>query len=775
MAQSKSYENIITLVQISDGAQGPAGPQGPSGEALYRIETNTEEVLQFFNSSGYELTPNIIKITIYDGNGEKLGNDKVTPLITFYNQNELKDFTGCLGYNQETKTWLFNFAILESMQENSSSATSEDLDPSLDYYESFSSFRVQGFVIDITFTKEDQLYSKKLVFRNGLTDEMLKFSVEATNINASINSKKLKFDENGLTITGAGFRIEGIKEGKTVTNLEADDDGNLKLINIISNSGTIGGFSIGNSTLKSADGQSLILNGESGLIEANNIVLGENVTVTDSIKFNYSSNEALYQGTITNPSKKNGVFIQGGQVINNILVPSLEIKTSGDARFGKIHINSNTSTIYANYTDDPDSATAWKLTPKEAVFNNIVANGSIETAVFKKAYTQAVGGTMIFKPCYQIDKINFLKYDEGKGEYLYQIFGQEAIESVAESYVWLNNGTNQFDSGQIEKVLEDGSVLIKTKAELSNLESYKYLLDLGTETDAAIIGINASSVYVGENHILPKGLTMSHYQKGLAIKNPDLFLGDLSSVNSGWTGYGLYSSNVRLIGSLTTVQRNEGMQYYAGVNTLNGKPANFTNTDHGFLDRSPIVFWAGARDENEPWDSNFLVTQNGSVKMQKAYIKDTVFTKGTIIGATIKAAEIRGDGLNGGLSIYDTSGGIAFYGTYIGNDGKKIEKETCRINTEGLSSNNDSVGVNLIRKIDQYWEKTSLTNNGLSFYRGLQETALGELAVITSTGSGVQIKNSSAKFVEFEANKIVFGNNMRYVKRQSDGYDLYID
>lgn len=115
-----------------------------------------------------------------------------------------------------------------------------------------------------------------------------------------------------------------------------------------------------------------------------------------------------------------------------------------------------------------------------------------------------------------------------------------------------------------------------------------------------VMGINGTGVSVADGLIRPRGLTITELGRQ---DLPRVFLGDLSRLDASKSGYGLYSDNVYLNGSLTT---EVGKNSYAGVNTLNGSRAQVFGTGfNGFrevpseIDSSRIVFWAGAESTSE--------------------------------------------------------------------------------------------------------------------------------------------------------------------------------
>ena len=134
------------------------------------------------------------------------------------------------------------------------------------------------------------------------------------------------------------------------------------------------------------------------------------------------------------------------------------------------------------------------------------------------------------------------------------------------------------------------------------------MIILGKEKDL-IIGINSNNGSDPSNFLKPCGFTVTEFTLGGTTgnkyvdmtQNPKVFFGDLDKSGITFTdsqdlkGFGLYSENVYLTGSLTTQIDNNSSSTYAGINTLNGATASKFNPELGVAaDNSKIVFWAGA-------------------------------------------------------------------------------------------------------------------------------------------------------------------------------------
>ena len=519
-----------------------------------------------------------------------------------------------------------------------------------------------------TFLQDGKAVATKLIpYDYGVPKSLAEFNVNATNINAAVNSSIMEFSEDGLSLINTGFSIckpsfvqteDTSKEsGKTYYEfvdgkyqkvdgdfeadgiyyeleqgdkvLWADDDGNLELEGVIAaTGGTIGGFTIGTNSLQST---------------------------SEYIK--------LYGN-------------------------------AGKAEFGSIIIDGSQSTLSSN---------SWIITPEKAVFNNIVANGAIETAVFKVGSVQAAGGAMIFRPSYRIEKI------EGN-----RVTLDQTLEASPGQYVWLVSDAQY----EIRKIRSINGSNLELDSGSTSTSAPKTLVFLGDEGDL-VIGINSGSNQIANGHIFGNGLTMNGFNpEGKGPEDlPALFLGNLTSL-SGLEGFGLYADNVYLNGSLTTKIDNGSS--YAGINTISGVAANkFTRADkYGendelTIDTSSIVFWAGSKSKNgeDIQKAKFQVTEQGSLYASHAEIENSVFLGGTLKAVDIYTATLHGldaennNGGPAGLRIGSTSQGITFLEESLDQDSADI----FTINANGMYTSNG----NYFTKIDRITKDVSLISNDI--------------------------------------------------------------
>lgn len=551
----------------------------------------------------------------------------------------------------------------------------------------------------------DLLAMKAIPLEFGTSEDMARFALTANAIQMAVNNSKLVFDAtNGLTIQNGGLRI--ISMDGTTTLMEYNPTGNaLRIVGngeftgtvhategsftgdvsadtLIARGGDIGGFIIQNNGLYSksgavqtetgynTDGSLIKLLGENGRIDAENINLGVGAHINKYIQL---GNAFLWN---PNDSDANNTLLEAGAV---------KLSQTGELKLGQITLNGPGSEVYGN---------SFSIKPDQANFSNINASGKISTVVFEQNHLQSVGGSMMFKPSYKIveQSNNTLILDE------------KFLGNVGD-YVCLVKADGTTISGLIQIGIVDGNtVTVSTQLPAETLVS---LIDLGQNGDI-IIGINSNNSET--NYLKPRGMTISEFcisGDGLLAKgdiagtyvdvmvpgedgseslfasdgridtsqNPKVFLGDLDNSKINFMsdeithkGFGLYSENVYLIGSLTTKVVSDSGPTFAGVNTLNGASATkFIGESGAVDDTSKIVFWAGSASTTNAdiQQSPFQITERGSLYAAQGLFEGAIITQSRIQGADIYAARIHGTGREDyndyGLAFYDADDGLVFY------------------------------------------------------------------------------------------------------------------
>ena len=464
--------------------------------------------------------------------------------------------------------------------------------------------------------------------------------------------------EDGLQIRGKGFEIlDAVGEKKLLhfdgeklclSGIEATDGffkgkieatsgsfkGKIEATDATFEAGNIGGFLIGKGKLSSVNGK-IILDGAQEKITANEIELGTGATISEYIK--------LGNAFIRNPDKSNKTFIESKEI---------KVLDNGTAYFGGIEIDGKNSEI---------KGVNFSITPEEANFQNVTVKGKISTSIFEKGSTQVVGGSLLFNDSYRIISYN-TNYD-GQNNITgvtYNLDQKPVSDSIKQNDLVLIV-TNTTCKQRTVKSIIDKSVTVYGASPDGTPE----LLVVIGAAGGLVMGINSSNSTMAGGALFRRGLTLREANsEGYNDDLPSLFLGDLGALGSDYKGYGLYADNVHLRGSLTTLSTTGKS---AGINTTSGVKGLSSIAG----DDSSIIFWAGANDTSEKaiQEAPFHVTEDGYIYARQAKMECSIFAKGEIIGATLKAAEIRGwsqpssgdIGSTAALSIYDADRGIGFY------------------------------------------------------------------------------------------------------------------
>ena len=693
-----SYLWTWTKVIYSDGSSTDTFSKSYLGKDAnaYYIETNQEEVLIFKTSQGSQTSPAILKIKMY-----KL------PLTS---NSEPIDFSKNYRFGYIDGDGVFNDLITEKYAKYYSyNEASNVFSYSIqDLINNYTDVIPTNTVLKFAYLENNEEIAIKIIpYQFGTSEDMAKFAVTAASINAAVGKSTLEFDADGLTIRNGHFEIidnkdvsllqytppsgtEGSGLLEITGKIHATDGEFNGKINAIE--GDIGGFIIDNDGLYSKSGSvkedtsnsNIRLLGEKGEIYAKNITLGTSAQIEEYIQ--------LGNAFLRNPDKAEGkLLLEAGEI---------KLNDEGVLQLGTTKLDGKTSTITGNN---------WSITPDYANFKNINVSGKISTAVFEQSHVQSVGGSMIFKPSYKVEGYEPGKNGNGDKLILDREFSGKIDEINEEgqvtnrNYVYLVKTDGTLVEGQISitgKDDEKKTVVISSNLNLNsqsednsqsenNSNPLVSLIDIGTE-GSLIIGVNSNGVEAGllrpcgftiteynvlsnaESNIESNAETDTDFDTGSNInsfQNPKVFFGDLKKSGikitntQGLEGFGLYSENVYLTGSLTTqINNKDSESTYAGVNTLNSVPATKFTKDNVTTDSSKIVFWAGATDISQIKDAPFQVTEQGSLYAAQGLFEGAIISKSEIKGADIYAARIHGylnDETNS-LTFYDASKGIIF-------------------------------------------------------------------------------------------------------------------
>ena len=703
---SKEYTTWTTITNIKDGTSGGSG-EGGSLE-YYETELSTDEVVKFKNKDGsITLSPTNISLYTY-----RIINNLKTRVENF--ENWIFGLYVALDSNYDSPVLIAENNDLYFQREYKSVGDEEnkeqilnedflhkhniplgDLILSANCNETLLNFiKEQEGVILIKITPPDgPEIILPINFRYGLSSEMATFNIHAAGFNAAIKNSQLSFSEEGLELKNAIIKaIKTNAQGEKKTTFEIDSQGNAYFSGelnaasgtfsgditaakgtfsgaISAREGSIGGFIISEGRLYSPipegqDSSSLVLYGEEGKVVAKNIEIGTGATITEYIKLGEGAR-------IWNPEFAEGKILEAG---------SISLTNDGILNIGNIIISGKEGGSIKNSSIDR----RWEINSDgTAVFNEIYAdNVHLANTILETGSVQTVGSLMLFKDSWAIDEIdeddNLIinsRVNLEPGDWIY--CGKEVYRIFSVNYSESSNST------------------IISLEEAHSLTNQNIITKFGKSNKDYIFSIfggaadNSSNLWPFAKN---NSLTISSFNEPQETSkeklqyNTRLILGDLSSIEGG-SGFGLYSDNVVLNGSLITNTGNS----YAGINTTTG--VNALQEFHG-EDSSRIVFWAGSDSKNmgDMQKAPFQITENGSLYAQKGHFKGSIITDATIEASTLKAAVIYGSENESNqptLKIYDAhasdnSGGIGFYSS-IGTSTEEDDIEILRITGTGMS------------------------------------------------------------------------------------------
>ena len=652
---STTYSDGKTTIAYSVSYSGIDGTDANT----YYIETNQEEILLFKeyreDDEGNKIevstfSPSTLSFRIYENpkqtDSEQIELTESNFSLEIQNEDSFELVEGSfltLGQIEENGRVLEENTVFFDIGQYYNSLTEENQKKLIS-----SNFQIFRF----SYLINNKIAAIKIFqLRKGVSEDMATFNLHAAGFNAAIQNTKLDFSAEGLKVFNGGIKIidnnqqdvfyadslgnlvlkgtvystNGEFTGKVIAT-EGEFNGAIK-----ASSGTIGGFTINEENLISADG-TIELNGKTGYITAETINLGTGAKIAEYIELpTYNENgEIISTAKIYNPNNNNGKFIE----TEGILLTSNGILNIGD--------------IILDGVNSKISGINFSITPNLAQFSNIDCSGVIRTAVFEKNKVQSVGGSMIFRPSYKIKESNINEATM----VLDETFDGESGDIVL--LVAEDGSSSNYIISQV-----NGSNIILTEA-ISR--EYTSLVYIGKSSDI-IIGINSNEGLILNGKVYGEGLTITSWGNS---DKPNLFLGNLANLqDSTLTGFGLYADNVYLRGSLTTqIPISAENPTYAGINTIHEIKKNGEN----------IVFWAGAESYDKVPEAPFIVTENGTIYATSGIFKGSIITDSTISGAHLYTTHLHGgtEGTPGGLYIHDANIGINFVQNYESDaDGKQ--------------------------------------------------------------------------------------------------------
>lgn len=625
--------------------------------------------------------------------------------------------------------------------------------------------------------------------------------------------------------------------------LVTEDDGSLWLkdsLTVETSEGTsvqIG--KLGDGQVINANGQFIV--NEDGSIVATNATISGQISALSGVIGGWqiednrlASYRQLANGELELVAELNGSV--GSLSLGDNLTLSGETSTI-DA--GGIIINGNESIITGQ--GDNSNIQYFSITPNKATFKNVDVSGKISTSVFETNKVQVVGGAMIFKPSFLIENVqnnSFVCEEAAITEFIDNYICFIGLGGTSYSTVYRidnitsNNGkyTVTFTPNLIEEEGTIRSVLILGPV---------FRDDSNNELDTPIFTIAVNSNDQTAMFMRRRGLTMEEtlihkngdsYDDLLNTEKVKVFVGALDSLDVTYMpsmqGYGFYSNNAYLEGSLVASQEIDDELIYTGINTLN-QVVQSVPLSNAEIDDSPVILWGGAKVENVTDDvtgktssrldignAPFQVTLNGSLYANNGLFEGSLITRSVIEASELKTAIIRGSGTDihyPALRIYDgRNNGIGFF-VDEDDDPQTADKAILYISGEGLHSAYLTVGddgyytptqdpfIGLddsgVRYLGNIYKTIPIEGNTLTFSGGI---ITGETIDTTFNGStnismnsntldfsitDVNNNNSSILSITknqiksnttlWTANKFKLGNNVSFETVASGGFDIY--
>lgn len=726
------YTNNTQTVVYNVSKQGETGPQGPAAPSSYHLNCNQTEILKFVDNSGNtSISPENLTVSIYKDEPFQEGGQ-----VQITNLNPL-NFTAEV-YNINTGAWIpissagiitldstHTFSINlkklteEGITNNNAAATQLLFGESI---LKISYIHVQGEDEEETFSLVDFLN-----VRYGMSKDMAQLSLKANGIVASMQDSKMVFDSTGLTVQNGSFTIRD-SEGN---NLLYSDNGNLALKgniyadggyfkgelqaatgsfagsltaatgtfagelqaatgsfsgNISAAGGTIGGFKIEATRLTSLKTDdkgvpNIILDGESGNIEVENITLGTGAVIKEYIKI--GDQVELRRATTSVDS-----FIK---VVNSSNQEILALKADGSMSVGY----GNNSIIISGADGSIVSQSfynglGWKISNTESIFNDVTVRGSIRASVLEYGETQAIGGALLVRPSSRIIKEErsgsntklTLEQTEGFNVGDYCRIDIQTANSVEHRFFVITNITDKIITVSGDATGSYGKPIV----------SFGQTNEDKNKNDNVGICINGS---LDNSFSTPQSISVFDFNPTTQTITPRVVLGKLPNEESiyGYAAgtYGLYAENVLLKGSLVTQTDTSESITYSGISTLHSgadAPASHRYSNwFGEGNTGEILLWAGATgtSKEEVENSKFFVDRNGNLFAGSGYFKGTIITDATITASAIETAILRGCNEKPGepaLKIEDATKGIDFTATV---DGEEIT--VFKVTTDSIVAN----------------------------------------------------------------------------------------
>ena len=489
---------------------------------------------------------------------------------------------------------------------------------------------------------EAQLMTDIVDVTYGLTDDMAKFSLNATNIVQSILNTTLTFDTDGLTVKNGGFTIKN-DIGEKV--FYADNLGNLFFSGTINtSSGSLGGWIIEPSIIRDNNNKVGLYSGDDAKYKINNALVrfwaGATFNEdTTNYKFAVTEDGTLYASDIilSNRLTSNGATISNKLSIGN--------KDNGIILYGNEEDSFISSAQYASGA----AGYGWKISQNgSAEFSNIIARGKIQSSVFEYNKVSSVGGSLYIAPTIYIENHSeIITKDEENNKYILKWISPYTNAQDICGHSWT---TEDFVKLNGEILVNDTKVtLAGVDAEIAELTtddavSFTFTIDINLVSDDITNGVlqPGGTIILYGTGGKKQGLYLTAADSGSpymdvydsdkdSIIMPAVRLGNLSGISDAnfpggkLQGYGLYSSNAYLRGQL--------MLPGAGITNQD----NITYGDGNA--NSPIRIWAGSTGDDIT-QANFIVTANGYLYAKQGIFEGTVRATNSEFSGTIRTAGV---------------------------------------------------------------------------------------------------------------------------------------
>ena len=482
----------------------------------------------------------------------------------------------------------------------------------------------------------------------------------------------------------------------------------LSSAGLVANEGSLGNLEITGQIIGGSDSKNpgFIFDGENGSIIAKTIELG-NAKLLDYLRigddcwiFNpdaYISGADINHDSNWNKSSFINVNYKDGDTIKTAIAIQKDgiIQLNSNESPKSIIINSKEGYISSS---DINKNTYWRIDENSAIFNNIVARGSIQCSVFEYGEVQAVGGILVIRPSSIIDTVETLGQNSENKSFEYKLGLRNSEQFTVGDYCQVQVGVpvtkqkaQEEGVSYVVKITyidkNTGVITIESISEITIDIVGASFISFGNRTSAEDksttsygIGLNASDV---DSLVPQRSLSLVDFYynsatNGINAENK-IILGyipnDENLYGSIANSYGLFADNVLVRGKLIS---DTGSGVYSGIDSLSNIDAPYSKDNIIlFPGATPgkIILWAGATDNTDIADAPFWVDSRGNMFAGSGYFEGAIISKSTITASEIKTAIITGMGdesKNYALKIRNnngsTSNAIKFYEQNEGNE-----------------------------------------------------------------------------------------------------------